>query len=73
MVNFGEKSCTDIDCGTYCPGGTAHAISVRGTASAASQLSLHACSGSRAASAQADSDIVGKSYDIVGFFVYRRF
>ena len=46
----------DQDCGTYCPGCTAHAISVRGTASAAGQLSLHACSGSRAASAQAVSD-----------------
>ena len=50
----------DQDCGTHCPGGTAHVIRVRGTASAASRLSLHACPGfgpgSRAASAQADSD-----------------
>jgi hypothetical protein len=45
---------TDQVGGSHCPGGTAHAACVRGTAPAASRLSLHACSGGRIASAQAD-------------------
>ena len=47
---------TRQDCGTHCPGGTVHALRVRGTASAASWLSLHACSGSLGASADTDSE-----------------
>jgi hypothetical protein len=46
----------DLDCGTHCPGGTAYTECVRGTASAASRLSLHARSGRWAVSAQADSE-----------------
>ncbi len=44
--------------GTSCPGGTVYTECVRGTAPAASRLSLHARSARLGASAQADSEPV---------------
>ncbi len=49
---------TGRDCGTRCPGGTAYTEGVRGTALAASRLSLHARPARLSASAQADSEPV---------------
>ena len=46
------------DCGTHCLGGTVYTEGVRGTAPAASRLSLHARPAKLGASAQADSDPV---------------
>ncbi len=46
------------DCGTHCPGGTVYTECVRGTAQAASRLSLHARPARLGASTQADSEPV---------------
>jgi hypothetical protein len=46
------------DCGTHCLGGTVYTEGVRGTAPAASRLSLHARPARLGVSAQADSDPV---------------